>query len=314
MSGIKFKSGFTYRGTIKANDCIIVWDSDTGIDKYSKISDLPPATGFEPANANIQAHIANSSNPHSTTAAQVGALASGAQAVDSAGLQGHAASYFATASHNHTGVYEPANVNIQSHIGNTSNPHSVTKSQVGLSNVDNTSDDSKSVLYALTAGSASANDVYAWAKNSVKPSYSYSEVGACASGDSRLSDARIASDVYSWAKAASKPSYTYSEVGACSSSDSRLSDSRSANDVYSWAKAASKPSYTKSEIGLDQVDNTADSAKSVSYAATAGNVPALVSTNFTIMQSGSTLIIKYGSNTIVTIDSSGNITANNFIL
>ena len=38
---------------------------------------------------------------------------------------------------------EPANVNIQSHISATSNPHSVTKSQVGLGNVDNTSDITK---------------------------------------------------------------------------------------------------------------------------------------------------------------------------
>jgi hypothetical protein len=33
--------------------------------------------------------------------------------------------------------YEPADANIQSHIGSTSNPHSVTKSQVGLENVSN---------------------------------------------------------------------------------------------------------------------------------------------------------------------------------
>ena len=37
------------------------------------------------------------------------------------------------------------------------------------------------------------------------------------SNDSRLSDSRPASDVYAWAKAASKPSYTYSEVGAAAS-------------------------------------------------------------------------------------------------
>jgi len=43
----------------------------------------------------------------------------------------------ASSSHNHTGTYEPANANIQSHISNTSNPHSVTKTQVGLSNVTN---------------------------------------------------------------------------------------------------------------------------------------------------------------------------------
>lgn len=41
-------------------------------------------------------------------------------------------------SHNHSDTYEPANSNIQSHISNTSNPHSVTKAQVGLENVPNT--------------------------------------------------------------------------------------------------------------------------------------------------------------------------------
>lgn len=41
----------------------------------------------------------------------------------------------ADSSHNHAGVYEPANANIQSHIANTANPHNVTKAQVGLTNV-----------------------------------------------------------------------------------------------------------------------------------------------------------------------------------
>lgn len=39
--------------------------------------------------------------------------------------------YAATAGHTHTGVYEPANANIQSHISNTSNPHAVTWAQLG---------------------------------------------------------------------------------------------------------------------------------------------------------------------------------------
>lgn len=47
-----------------------------------------------------------------------------------------------------------------------------------------------------------------------------------------------------------------------------------ASDVSSWAKATSKPTYTKAEVGLGNVDNTADSAKSVKYAATAGSAPA----------------------------------------
>lgn len=44
-----------------------------------------------------------------------------------------------------------------------------------------------------------------------------------------------------------------------------------ASDVYSWAKASSKPTYTKSEVGLGNVNNTADSAKSVKYATSAGS-------------------------------------------
>lgn len=56
---------------------------------------------------------------------------------------------------------------------------SYTKSEVGLGNVDNTADASKSVSYANSAGSAGsapASDVYAWAKASVKPSYSATEI------------------------------------------------------------------------------------------------------------------------------------------
>ncbi len=39
-------------------------------------------------------------------------------------------STFALTSHTHTGVYEPANANIQTHISSTSNPHSTTADQV----------------------------------------------------------------------------------------------------------------------------------------------------------------------------------------
>ena len=46
---------------------------------------------------------------------------------------------------------------LDAHIGNRNNPHSVTKVEIGLDNVDNTSDAQKSVKYAATAGSAKAN-------------------------------------------------------------------------------------------------------------------------------------------------------------
>jgi len=53
--------------------------------------------------------------------------------------------------HNHDGTYEPANANIQQHIPHTDNPHAVTAAQVGLGNVDNTSDTDKPVSTAQQA-------------------------------------------------------------------------------------------------------------------------------------------------------------------
>ena len=64
----------------------------------------------------------------------------------------------------------------------------------------------------------------------------------------------------------SKLSEFTDDVGYVKNTDARLTDARNAKDVYAWAKASKKPSYTKTEVGLGNVDNTADSAKTV-YAA-----------------------------------------------
>ena len=44
--------------------------------------------------------------------------------------------------------------NLSGHISNKSNPHGISKSTIGLSNVDNTADKDKSVKYATNAGTA----------------------------------------------------------------------------------------------------------------------------------------------------------------
>lgn len=55
----------------------------------------------------------------------------------------------ASGDHHHDTQYEPASSNIQTHIGTTlGNPHNVTKSEVGLANVDNTSDIDKPISTA----------------------------------------------------------------------------------------------------------------------------------------------------------------------
>ncbi len=51
---------------------------------------------------------------------------------------GTGANQAAAGNHNHSGTYEPANANIQSHVtAVTGNPHGVTKSDVGLDSVSN---------------------------------------------------------------------------------------------------------------------------------------------------------------------------------
>lgn len=52
-------------------------------------------------------------------------------------------------SHNHSGIYEPANANIQTHILSTSNPHNVTKAQLDLDT------DDTPTFYGLNVGSGS---------------------------------------------------------------------------------------------------------------------------------------------------------------
>lgn len=53
---------------------------------------------------------------------------------------------------------ETARTNLASHTANTSNPHSVTKAQVGLGNVDNTSDANKPISNAQAAVNATKFD------------------------------------------------------------------------------------------------------------------------------------------------------------
>lgn len=77
------------------------------------------------------------------------------ETLNSNGDVGTGSTQVSRGNHTHTGVYEPANANIQSHISSTSNPHSVTKSQVNLGNVDNTSDVNKPIS---TATQTALND------------------------------------------------------------------------------------------------------------------------------------------------------------
>lgn len=84
----------------------------------------------------LTSHTGSTSNPHKVTAAQVGADPSGTA---STAVSNHNSS---TTAHSdiRTEVGKKANASdLTSHTGNTSNPHNVTKAQVGLGNVENKS-------------------------------------------------------------------------------------------------------------------------------------------------------------------------------
>ena len=122
------------------------------------------------------------------------------------------------------------------HFSSRSNPHGVTKSQVGLGNVDNVKQYSSSnpPPYPVTSVNNKTGAV----------SLSASDVGALPSNTkipAKTSDLQNDSGFIT--------GYTETDP-----------------TVPAWAKAASKPSYSKSEVGLGNVDNTSDANKPVSTA------------------------------------------------
>jgi hypothetical protein len=110
-------------------------------------------------------------HPYDATGAAAAAIATHEAANDPHPMylkQAEADVLYAPLDHEHDAAYEAKNANIQAHIGSTSNPHSVTKTQVGLGNVDNTSDAAK----PISTAAQTALDA------------------KCATDDARLSDAR----------------------------------------------------------------------------------------------------------------------------
>ena len=85
-------------------------------------------------------------------------------------------------------------------------------------------------------------------------------------------DSAASANAVAWGNVTNKPStYTPTSHTHTKSQITDFPTSMPASDVYAWAKQSTKPSYSKAEVGLGNVDNTADSAKSVNYAASAGS-------------------------------------------
>lgn len=141
-----------------------------------------------------------------------------------------------------------AAADLTAHTGDTANPHGVTKAQVGLSNVDNTSDANKPVSTAQQAVldlKAATSDLTAHTGNTSNPhGVTKTQVG--------LGNVDNTSD-------ANKPISTATQ--------SALNLKAAASDLTAHTGNTSNPhGVTKAQVGLSNVDNTADSAKPVSTA------------------------------------------------
>lgn len=167
-------------------------------------------------------HIANKSNPHNVTKAQVG--------LGNVDNTSDADKPISTATQ---GAIDEISGDLTEHIENTENPHGVTKAQVGLGNVDNTSDLNKPISTATQAAldlKANAASVYTKAQT-----YSQTEI------DGKL-EAKL--DV-------SVASSTYATIASL---NSHVNNKSNPHDV------------TKAQVGLGNVDNTSDLNKPVSTA------------------------------------------------
>ena len=122
-------SGHTHTGVYEPADATILKDADIGVtvQAYDATIVVDADIGVSVA---AQGHNHDSAYVSVVTTPTTGnfpVLTTGGELDNSS----YSAASFATAAHNHTGTYEPANANIQSHVSSTSNPHSVTAAQVG---------------------------------------------------------------------------------------------------------------------------------------------------------------------------------------
>lgn len=198
------------------------------------------------------------------------------------------------------------------------NPHKVTKSDVGLGNVENYKSVSVNANQGLTdiekqnardnigAGTGSSDFSGKYEDLTGKPTLgtaSSKDVPATGNAnnsqvvmgnDTRLIDSRKASDVYPWAKEENKPTYTKDEIGLGNVSNVSTNDqtptftqnetlaniisgeklsvlfgkiSKAVSSLISHIADKNNPhSVTKSQLGLGNVENTADKDKNVKTA------------------------------------------------
>ena len=136
---------------------IVVDKSTVGLNNVDNTSDKDKPISTEQATAiadakkagtdaqfNVSNHIADTQNPHKVTKAQIDL----GNVDNTSDADKPISTAQATAIAEAKGIADNAKTIVEAHIADTENPHSVTKEQVGLGNVDNTSDADKPISTA----------------------------------------------------------------------------------------------------------------------------------------------------------------------
>ena len=161
---------------------------------------------------------------------------------------------------------------LDTHAGDTSNPHSVTKTQVGLSNVDNTSDISKPVSSATQAALSNKADLVGGkVPESQLPSFvddvlTYPNLASFpATGENgKIYITEDTNLTYRWSGS------NYTEISpslALGETSSTAYRGDRGKTAYDHSLRTDNPhGVTKAQVGLGNVDNTSDMDKPVSTA------------------------------------------------
>lgn len=282
-----------------------VTKSDVGLGNVNNTSDVnkpvstAQATAIGVVQTNLDDHEADTSNPHSVTKAQVGLgnvdntsdLGKPISTATQTALNGKAdlvngkvpssqlpeSSSLELGDTATTAYYGDKGKIAYDHSQLTSgNPHNVTKSQVGLSNVDNTSDANKPISTATQAAlDEKADLVDGKVPSSQLPESSTLELGTTATTAYYGDKGKVAYD-HSQLTSGNPHHVTKGDVGL-----SNVDNTSDANKPVSTAQqtaisgvqdnlddhiadTTNPHEVTKSQVGLGNVDNTSDASKPVS--------------------------------------------------
>ena len=154
-----------------------------------------------------------------------------------------------------------------SHIADTNNPHQVTKAQVGLSNVDNTSDLDKPISTATQEALdgkldkvTTSKKVYGTDDSGNQTTYDYDSFGKV--DDVKVGGASVVTDKI--ANLGTMASETAADYSTKAIADTLYADKTTTDNHIT--NTNNPHSVTKEQVGLGNVDNTSDLDKPISAA------------------------------------------------